>query len=164
MGRSGKGRCGAMTVKVKAIGIALALLLTILLPSLVAGEPDENIHCTGTVRDTWVHLGGREWEVAVEEVISGPQSPCNEVKVNLMTGIYPFTGGYFDPDIAIGDHVDVYGLYNHSQCRVSLNENSNYHITKIAVPVTALTPLGLVAVVGVLASVAMSKIVRRKRR
>jgi hypothetical protein len=153
-----------MTAKVKAIGIALALLLTILLSNLAAGGPDEDIHCIGTVHETWVLFGGRMWQVAVEEVISGPQSPCNEVRVSLMTGIYPFTGGYFDPDIAIGDRVDVYGLYNHSQCRVSLNENSNYHILKIPKPVPALTQLGLVAVVGVLASVAMSKIVRRKRR
>jgi hypothetical protein len=150
-----------MTAKVKAIGIALALVLTILLPSLAAGEPDENIHCTGTVRDTWVHLGARGWEVAVEEVFSGPV-PCSEITVTLRTSP-PFPWGQFDENIVIGDRVDVYGRYNHSQCRVYLNGDAGYHILKIPVSVTALTPLGLGAVVCVLASVAMSKIVRRKR-
>jgi hypothetical protein len=51
-----------MTAKVKAIGIALALLLAILLPTLTAGEPDENIHCTGryvTPGFVWEREGGR---------------------------------------------------------------------------------------------------------
>jgi hypothetical protein len=150
-----------MTAKVKAIGIALALLLTILLPTLTAGGPDENIHCTGTVRDTWVHLGARGWEVAVDEVVSGP-APCSEITIVLHIAP-PFPWGQFDENIVIGDHVDVYGLYNHSECTVYLNGDAGYHILKIPVSVTALTPLGLGAVMGVLVSVAMSKIVRRKR-
>jgi hypothetical protein len=151
-----------MTTKVKAIGIALALLLTILLPTLAAGNPDENIHCTGTVCDTWVRMGARGWEVAVEEVISGP-APCSEITVVLHISP-PFPWGQFDENIVIGDRVDVYGRYNHSECTVYLNGDAEYHILKIPKQVPALTPLGLGAVVCVLASIAMSEIVRRKRR
>jgi hypothetical protein len=151
-----------MTTKVKAIGIALALLLTILLPGLAAGGPDENIHCIGTVRDTWVRPGARGWEVAVDEVISGP-APCSEITVVLHISP-PFPWGQFDENLIIGDHVDVYGRYNHSQCTVYLNGDAEYHILKIPKPVSIFTPLGLGAVVCVLVSVAMSKTVRRKRR
>jgi hypothetical protein len=153
-----------VTAKVKAIGIALVLLLTILLPTLAAGGPDENIHCTGTVRDTWTHPGARGWEVAVEEVISGPV-PCSEITVTWRS-TNPVTSpwGQFDENIVIGDRVDVYGRYNHSECTVFLNGDAEYHILKIPKPAPALTPLGLGALVGVLASVAMSTLIRRKRK
>ena len=72
-------------------------------------------------------IGGAWWNVTVDEVISGPQPCSNELTVYW--GAYP-PMGYFDPNITVGDTVEVYGNYSEDQngCSVSLNGKNDYYI------------------------------------
>lgn len=152
-----------MGSKIMVVVVALAMLVSILMPSIAVANSNPDIKFVGTVTDRYPEgvIGARWWNVTVEDVISGP-TPCPEISVVWIAGPPPW--GYFDDDIAIGDNVEVYGSYNSTDCRVSLNGNGEYHITKIPVQAPALTPLGIAALVGLLAIVATSTRVRRRKR
>ena len=152
-----------MCSKVMTVALALVMLVTILLPAVTVAN-DGDIQCIGTVTDHYPEqlVGAKWWNVTVEEVMSGPP-PCPEISV-VWIASPPFPWGYFDEDITIGDKVEVYGSYNSTDCRVSLNGNENYHITKITVQAPTLTPIGIVALVGLLAILATGTIAMRKRR
>jgi hypothetical protein len=148
----------------KLIGVAAAvaiLLMLILAPSTAFTE---NIRFTGTVTDINPpppYVGARWWNVTVEEVISGPQTSCDILRVELL--IIPDTRGQVESGIAIGDQVEVYGGDYSPDCSVSLNGES-YYIKKIAPEAPALTPTGLIALVSLLSAIAAVTLTRRKRR
>lgn len=118
-------------VLVIAVAFVLAMLVTIIFVPSVTLANDGDIRFTGTVTDRYPEgwIGARWWNVTVEEVISGP-TPCLELEVLL---IFSPPWGYFDDDIATDDTVEVYGSYNATDCRVSLNGNEEYYIRKIPV-------------------------------
>jgi hypothetical protein len=147
-------------VPVVAVVVALAILISIFMPSVICANGGD-IRFTGTVTDAGLRLGYEWWNVTVEKVIGGPQ-PCRDVITVYHMSFIPV--GYIDHTITIGDNVDVYGSYNSSDCNVSLNGNWAYHITKIPVQAPTLTPLGIAALVGLLAIVATSTMKRKKRR
>jgi nitrous oxidase accessory protein len=62
------------------------------------------------------------WNVTVEEIISGPQTSCDTLRVELIVAP-PM--GYYESDIAVGYLVEVYGNFT-SNCTVSLNGKSYY--------------------------------------
>jgi len=98
------------------------------------GEGEEEIKFTGTVTGcSPLAIGFRWWNVTVDEVISGPQPCSTEITVSWLA--YPPVG-YFDPNITIGDKVEVYGRYYEDQygCNVSLNGKEEYYIKKIETP------------------------------
>jgi hypothetical protein len=135
------GHATGSKVMVVAVAFVLAMLVTIIFVPSVTLANDGDIRFTGTVTDRYPEgwIGTRWWNVTVGEVISGP-TPCPELVVRL---IFVPPWGYFDDDIAIGDTVEVYGSYNSTNCRVSLNGNVEYYITKIPVqePVLDTGPL-----------------------
>ena len=137
----GKDSC-ATGSKVVVIAVAFVMIVALLSTSVTLANADD-IRLTGTVTDRYPEglIGTKWWDVTVEGVISGP-TPCPELEVRLVSGP-PFPWGYFDDDIAIGDTVEVYGSYNATDCRVSLNGNEEYHITRIPIqePVLDTGPL-----------------------
>jgi parallel beta-helix repeat protein len=84
----------------------------------------QEIRFTGTVTDKNPpgEVGSLWWNVTAEEIISGPQTSCDILRVEL---ILSPPMGYYESDIAVGDLVDVYGGYM-SNCTVSLNGESYY--------------------------------------
>jgi hypothetical protein len=90
----------------------------------------EEIKFRGTVTgQSPPQLGAIWWNVTVDEVISGPQPCSNEITVSVF--IYP-PYGYFDPDITVGDKVEVYGkYYAQGECYVSLNGKEDYYLRTV---------------------------------
>ncbi|MGC9444841.1 MAG: hypothetical protein ACP5E9_07970, partial [Candidatus Methanospirareceae archaeon] len=121
---------------------------------------DEEIRFTGTVTDKnpAEQVGAVWWDVTVEEIIAGPQIPCDILRVGMV--ISP-PMGQIESGIGISDRVDVYGKYI-PDCRVSLNDDS-YYIKKIAPEASTLTPFGLLALVSALSAIAAVAIVRKRR-
>ncbi|MGC9443626.1 MAG: right-handed parallel beta-helix repeat-containing protein [Candidatus Methanospirareceae archaeon] len=67
--------------------------------------------------------GALWWNVTVEEIISGPQTSCATLRVDLVPSP-PI--GYYESHIDVGDRVGVYGNYISHFCTVSLNGESYY--------------------------------------
>ncbi|MHC1572322.1 MAG: NosD domain-containing protein [Methanosarcinales archaeon] len=94
----------------------------------LVGEQNADIKFKGTITEiSPPSIGAAWWNVSVDELISGPQPCSNEITVSVF--IYP-PFGYFDPNITIGDMVEVYGNYIEDQngCSVSLNGKEDYYI------------------------------------
>jgi hypothetical protein len=152
---------GSLITRPKLIGVAAAVAILLMLTlALSSANLTQEIRFMGTVTDKNPpgQFGSLWWNVTLEELISGPQTSCDTLRVRLV--ISP-PWGYYDSDIAVGDRVDVYGNHT-SDCTVSLNGES-YYIKKITPAAPALTPTGLIALVGLLSAIAAAVIVRKRR-
>jgi parallel beta-helix repeat protein len=123
---------GTLKVRPKVIGVAAAVAILLMLILALSGAASaQEIQFTGTVTDKNPsgQIGALWWNVMVEEIISGPQTFCDNLKIELISS--PPMGD-FDSDIAVGDRVEVYGNYT-SNCTVSLNGESYYIVFFLAV-------------------------------
>ena len=94
----------------------------------------KEIKFTGTATDYWVSGGQiHHWTVLVDEVISGPQ-PCeDQVDITVYDSEVPSPWwGYVDPNLNIGDRVEVYGRYYDGHCSaMHLHGSTDYYIKEI---------------------------------
>ena len=114
-----------------SVAAAVALLLIVILASFSVTSAEE-IRFTGTVTGTNPpeQVGALWWNVSVETIYSGPWTSCTTLTVEVV--LSPPIGDY-DPAIAVGDQVVVYGNYT-GDCTVSLN-NESYYMLFYAIPV-----------------------------
>jgi hypothetical protein len=147
-------------IRPKLIGVAAAVaILLMLILALSGANSTEEIRFTGTVTAENPPMPGSAWwNVTVEEIISGPQVSCDPLRARM--AISP-PMGQIESGIAIGDRVEVYGKYV-PDCQVSLN-GDDYYMKKVSPQVPALTPTGLIALVGLLSAIATVTIVRKRR-
>lgn len=150
---------GTLKIRPKVIGVAVAVaILLMLMLALSGANLTQEIRFTGTVTDKNPPMPGAVWwDVRVEEIILDPLPPCDTLRVEMI--ISP-PMGQVESGIAIGDRVEVYGSYT-PDCKVSLNDE-NYYIKKIA-PAPVFTPVGLIALIGLLSAIAAVAIVRKRR-
>ena len=90
----------------------------------------KEIKFTGTATDYWVSGGQiHHWTVLVDEVISGPQ-PCeDQVDIMVYDSEFPPPWGYVDPNLNVGDRVEVYGRYYAGHCSaMHLYGSTDYYI------------------------------------
>ena len=120
-----------MRRKLISVAAAVALFLFVIF-ALSGAASAEEIRFTGTVTGTSPpeQVGALWWNVSVEAISSGPQTSCETLTVELI--VSPPVGDY-DPAIAIGDRVVVYGNYT-GDCTVSLN-NESYYMLFYAIPI-----------------------------
>ena len=113
-----------------SVAAAVAMLLLVMLASFGAASAEE-IRFTGIVtgKNPPEQVGALWWNVTVEELIEGPQTTCDTLKVELI--LSPPVGSY-ESDIGVGARVEVWGNYT-SDCTVSLN-GVNYTIKRIVYP------------------------------
>jgi parallel beta-helix repeat protein len=85
----------------------------------------QEIRFTGTVTDKNPpgQVGALWWNVTAEAIISGPQTSCDTLRVDLILSP-PL--GYYESNIDVGNRVEVYGNYISNFCTVSLNGESYY--------------------------------------
>ena len=96
-------------------------------------DDGKEVKFTGTATDYWVSGGQiHHWTVLVDEVISGPQ-PCeDQVDITVYDFEFPPPWGYVDPNLNIGDRVEVYGRYYDGHCSaMHLHGSTDYYIKKI---------------------------------
>lgn len=107
--------------------LALGLLVAAALLSPFGGvaEAQFEVKFIGTVVSINELIGGTTWTVEVDEVISDP--PLSD-QVDVGLALYPGCLGSADPDIAEGDAVEVFGLYDDG--RVDLCPSAEYYIRK----------------------------------
>ncbi|MGC9445108.1 MAG: right-handed parallel beta-helix repeat-containing protein [Candidatus Methanospirareceae archaeon] len=122
---------GTPIIRPKVIGVAAALAILIMLILALSGASSaQEIRFTGTVtgKNPPGQMGALWWNVTAVELISGPQTSCDTLKVEVI--IYP-PMGHIESGITIGDRVEVCGNYT-SDCTVSLN-NESYYIVVLSV-------------------------------
>jgi hypothetical protein len=94
----------------------------------------KEIKFTGTATDYWVSGGQiHHWTVLVDEVTRGPQ-PCeDQVDITVYDSEVPSPWwGYVDPNLNIGDRVEVYGRYYDGHCSaMHLHGSTEYYIKEI---------------------------------
>ena len=94
-------------------------------------DDGKEVKFTGTATDYWVSGGQiHHWTVLVDEVIDGPQ-PCeDQVDITVYDSEVPSPWwGYVDPNLNIGDRVEVYGRYYDGHCSaMHLHGSTDYYI------------------------------------
>ncbi len=69
----------------------------------------QRIKLQGTIKEDRSLFGYVGYIVKVEKVIQGPKPCSDEIDVGMI--VAPGCSGHFDPDIKVGDRVEVYGEY-----------------------------------------------------
>nr|QNO54847.1 hypothetical protein PAHOCELH_00008 [Methanosarcinales archaeon ANME-1 ERB7] len=95
-------------------------------------DDGKEVKFTGTATDYWVSGGQiHQWTVLVDEVISGPQ-PCeDQVDIMVYESEFPPPWGYVDPNLNVGDLVEVYGRYYEGHCSaIHLHGSTEYYIKR----------------------------------
>jgi hypothetical protein len=90
----------------------------------------KEVKFTGTATDYWVSGGQiHHWTVLVDEVIEGSQ-PCeDQVDITVYDSEFPPPWGYVDPNLNVGDRVEVYGRYYEGHCSaMHLHGSTDYYI------------------------------------
>jgi len=98
----------------------------------------DEVTFVGNVQSISKPIGAVIWTVAVDEVKSGPAIAGTTVTVRLL--VTPACLGYADQDIAVGECVEVQGLYDAGEPSVSLCESSVYYIRRLAPTPTPTNP------------------------
>jgi hypothetical protein len=100
-----------MIVRHKAITFSLVILLLILSIYVLYNVNADDAKFDGYAVEHFEDVGAWGWLVSVKNVTNGPQDMAGRNISVYMTSANPdeYPPGFIDPDIAIGDHVSVYG-------------------------------------------------------
>ena len=92
----------------------------------------EEIKFKGTALEYYVSGGQiHYWVVRVDKIISGPPPCADELDVTVYDSEIPPPWGYVDPNLNVGDQVEVYGRYYDGHCSaMHLYGSAEYYIKR----------------------------------
>ncbi|MEM4168339.1 MAG: hypothetical protein QXW98_07830 [Candidatus Caldarchaeum sp.] len=88
------------------LGLLLVLSTLCAFGTSVNATPDE-IKFIGTALRQEANIGVLSWVVRIDQLLSGPAFCPSPIEVIVGGGVLPV--GYVDPDVTVGDRVEVYG-------------------------------------------------------
>lgn len=117
--------------------ICWLLFLAILISSSPCNGSTEIVKIEGIAVEDFQRIGAWGWEVNVNKVIDGPEELEGKLISVYLTSANPdeYPPGFLDPNIKIGDSVEVCGQVDFCEpgesCDISLTGSTEYYLKRI---------------------------------